>query len=707
MRVQSRPRFHRGAPSASTRRIKAAWELVEAKEDVCSGAVVARRTWKAVGACARVAAAAWKARTKASQDEEVAMAVKQACVEMAPSGVKLAQALASRADLVGDRFALRLGELQDAAPPFPSDVARRIVAEELGKSVEDVFACFEDVPIGSASIAQVHRAVSRENGKVLAVKVQRPNASQDAMADAAMLNGAANLARKLFPKKKRARVVQELAQLVGDALQSELDFRNEAKNAAAFATAHERIPFVRVPRVVQSTRRVLISEWIQGWSPTELLATAGCEEKLEQLVRMGVACQCAQLFDTRLMHAVSFRPNLCNEHARSGRMPNLRMGWKRTHTCGTSPVELRRRFRGDVADNGTRLTSNAPLVFWCLRCPNRATNEIHELSKQDPHPGNLLFTEDGYLAYLDFGLLLDVQKHHSQAMLAALVHVVNENWIELANDLANMDLLQPFTNRTELAQDLKTTIKGKSETLAADIQLGALAAALVQLAIKYKFELPPYYSLLVRSLGMLEGIALSVDKDFKIVSAAYPYIVRRLIFSEDRKDQLLLKELILDDSGNLKSSVVELLQRYLEKDTVAGSSQSRSVATCWLEKERAWGIELVAMEMDALNLVSALDKVPIMYVRQFLTLVVPWKGIRTGSRGGHARKRSFELVRPIVLSCIQKVWQESKWLWVVGGFKIFSMWTRSIASTLGESLFSFIARALTLKKHNTKTLAVA
>lgn len=289
---------------------------MQAKEQTCSTSVVVRRTWKAVHACVHVANVAWSKRTRASRDEDVAVAVKEACVEMAPSGVKLAQALASRADLVGDSLATQLGKLQDAAPPFAADTARRIVAEELGRSVEDVFTSFDDVPIGSASIAQVHRATLRETGQVVAVKVQRPRASEDAMADAAMLNGAANVLKMIFPKKKRAQVVQELAQLVGDSLQSELDFRNEAKNAEAFAKAHVGLPFVRVPRVVRSTERVLISEWIEGWSPTELLATTGSEEKLKQLVRMGVACQCAQLFDTRLMHAVSLRAMRCDDRWR-------------------------------------------------------------------------------------------------------------------------------------------------------------------------------------------------------------------------------------------------------------------------------------------------------------------------------------------------------------------------------------------------------
>jgi len=328
------------------------------------------------------------------------------------------------------------------------------------------------------------------------------------------------------------------------------------------------------------------------------------------------------------------------------------------------------------------------------------------LIKQDPHPGNLLFTKEGCLVYLDFGLLLDVKKHHSQAMLAALVHIVNENWTKLADDLANMDLLQPSTNRMDLAHDLKKSIKGESNMLAADVQLGPLAAAIVKLALKYKFELPPYYSLLVRSLGMLEGIALSVDKDFKIVSAAYPYITRRLIFSEDPHDHLLLKELVLEESGTVKSSVAELLHRYAEGDASISGVRTSSVATRWLEKERAWGIERVVMDMDAHNLVDALDKIPLKYARQASSFLLPWNSRSTRRSIGPVEERLFELAKPLVVVCTHKIWQESKWLWLMSGFKLFLMWARSTAATLREALSSFITRLAMPNTHSTSTMAV-
>lgn len=68
----------------------------------------------------------------------------------------------------------------------------------------------------------------------------------------------------------------------------------------------------------------------------------------------------------------------------------------------------------------------------------------------DPHPGNLLFTKDGNLTYLDFGLICHMEKSHQAAMLAAIAHLVNGEWGYLANDLGDMDVLKPTTDRFAL-----------------------------------------------------------------------------------------------------------------------------------------------------------------------------------------------------------------------------------------------------------------
>jgi aarF domain-containing kinase len=126
----------------------------------------------------------------------------------------------------------------------------------------------------------------------------------------------------------------------------------------------------------------------------------------------------------------------------------------------------------------------------------------------DPHPGNLLLTPSGRLAYVDFGLLCRVKREHSRALEALMVHLTAERWLPAAADLRQLELLKPYTTDEEVAAALKEKMAGRS-LLA--MRLKDIAGVFVRLAVQFRFELPPYYTLLLRSLATLEGIALTAD----------------------------------------------------------------------------------------------------------------------------------------------------------------------------------------------------
>jgi len=126
----------------------------------------------------------------------------------------------------------------------------------------------------------------------------------------------------------------------------------------------------------------------------------------------------------------------------------------------------------------------------------------------DPHPGNLLLTPSGRLAYVDFGLLCRVKREHSRALEALMVHLTAERWLPAAADLRQLELLKPHTTDEEVAAALREKMAGRS-LLA--MRLKDIAGVFVRLAVQFRFELPPYYTLLLRSLATLEGIALTAD----------------------------------------------------------------------------------------------------------------------------------------------------------------------------------------------------
>jgi ubiquinone biosynthesis protein len=184
--------------------------------------------------------------------------------ELGPTFVKFGQLLSTRPDVVPPDIVFELKALQDDVTPFPAADARRVVAEELGLSVEQLFQEFVDEPLAAASIGQVHRAVL-PNGKRVVVKVQRPDAPRQIEADLELLYQAARFARD----RVRALSFVDPVSLVDEfarTIRQELDYRMEARNAEQFHRQFAGHPHVRVPRVYwsYSRGRVLTLEELQG-----------------------------------------------------------------------------------------------------------------------------------------------------------------------------------------------------------------------------------------------------------------------------------------------------------------------------------------------------------------------------------------------------------------------------------------------------------
>ncbi|HEX9142235.1 MAG TPA: AarF/ABC1/UbiB kinase family protein [Gaiellaceae bacterium] len=190
--------------------------------------------------------------------------------ELGPTFVKFGQLLSTRPDVLPPDIIGELRGLQDDVRPFPFADVEKVIQEDLGLSIDQLFVEFEDRPIAAASIGQVHRA-TLPNGKRVAVKVQRPGAPRQIEADVALLYQAARLA------KERVRALdfidaQQLVDEFSRSIRQELDYRLEARNAETFYRNFAGHPHVRVPKVfwTYTRSRVLTLEWLDGVQVADL-----------------------------------------------------------------------------------------------------------------------------------------------------------------------------------------------------------------------------------------------------------------------------------------------------------------------------------------------------------------------------------------------------------------------------------------------------
>ncbi|XP_068652583.1 uncharacterized protein [Aristolochia californica] len=165
----------------------------------------------------------------------------------------------------------------------------------------------------------------------------------------------------------------------------------------------------------------------------------------------------------------------------------------------------------------------------------------------DPHGGNLRYIPEGQIGFLDFGLLCRMERKHQFAMLASILHIVNSDWASLVYDLTEMDVVRPGTNLRLIALELENTLGSVAlKDGIPDVKFSRVLGKIWSLALKYHFRMPPYYTLLLRSLASFEGLALAADPNFKTFQAAYPYVVQKLLTDNSPATRRILYSVVFN-----------------------------------------------------------------------------------------------------------------------------------------------------------------
>merc|ERR1719223_1605431 len=331
----------------------------------------------------------------------------------------------------------------------------------------------------------IARAVLRETGDQVAVKVQRPSVLETVSLDLYLARELGLLARN-FPALSERLDAVELLDEFAFRFYQELDYNLECDNGIKIREQMSVLPMVVIPDNFPgyTSRRVHVAEWIEG----EKLSQSKADD-VGALVNLGVITYMTQLLDKGFFHA-------------------------------------------------------------------------------DPHPGNMMRTEDGKLAILDFGLMTEITENQKYGMIEAIAHLLNRDYSEIGQDFINLDFIPEGTDTTPIVPALtKVFDVALAGGGAKSINFQELAADLAQITFDYPFSIPPYFALVIRAISVLEGIALVGNPEFAIIDEAYPYIARRLMTDDSPRLKAALKYMVYGKEGRFDAErLIDLLQA-LEKFT--------------------------------------------------------------------------------------------------------------------------------------------
>lgn len=156
----------------------------------------------------------------------------------------------------------------------------------------------------------------------------------------------------------------------------------------------------------------------------------------------------------------------------------------------------------------------------------------HGFFHADPHPGNLFAVPDGRMAYIDFGMMDQLEEITKETLVDALVHLVNKDYTDLAEDFVKLGFLAPKTNIAPIVPALEAVLGNAIGKNVGDFNFKTITDEFSELMYEYPFRVPAKFALIIRSLVTQEGIALTLNPNFKIVEVGYPYIARRLLTGE-------------------------------------------------------------------------------------------------------------------------------------------------------------------------------
>ncbi|XP_010277189.1 PREDICTED: uncharacterized protein LOC104611710 isoform X2 [Nelumbo nucifera] len=434
---------------------------------------------------------------------------RETLIRLGPFYIKLGQALSTRQDILPTAYCQELAKLQDEIPPFPTRVAIQSIESQLGRPVAQIFADISPEPIAAASLGQVYKA-HLHSGELVAVKVQRPGMSQLLTLDALLFNMIGGQLKRFAKARKDLLVaVNEMVRHMFE----EIDYVLEAQNSERFASLY--------------------------------------------------ACYRDHGENTPQKDTIR------EEKANFIRVPKIY--WNLTRKAVLTMEWI----------DGIKLTDTDRLKKACLNrkelidmglyCSLRQVLEVG-FFHADPHPGNLVATVDGSLAYFDFGMMGEIPRHYRVGLIQVLVHFVNRDSLGLANDFLSLGFIPEGVDILLVSDALHASFHDGARQ-SQDFQ--GIMNQLYDVMYEFNFSLPPDYALVTRALGSLEGTAKALDPEFKVVESAYPFVIMRLLADSNPDMRKILRELLICNDGSIRWNRLERLVAAISEQASGPSDASK------------------------------------------------------------------------------------------------------------------------------------
>ena len=417
-------------------------------------------------------------------------AFKDRLVELGPAYVKLGQILSTRPDLIPPAYIAELEHLQDSVPPMDFADVERTVEEELGARISKLFGSFDNEPLGSASLGQVHAATLRD-GRDVVVKVQRPGIRETLSDDIEFFHELAAFLTAHTSAGDKVDIIG-VVQQVERALIDELDYRSEARNAAGFRRSLTAFPHILIPRVIDAytTHKVLTTQRVRGVKISDIPPITRIEYDFEKLADEFARAYLHQITGTGHFHADPHPGNIFI--VLPGRDNPL------------TPAEAA------VLD---RRTEERPAATPLMRTEASAMKEATDVADPD----------DPKLAMIDFGMTAHLTESMRNAVIRLLLSMAENRGDAAAEVLIEIGEHGQSFNRVAYTRDVASLVAKHADESVGDTPAGLVLYEMIGIGYREGLKLPAELTLLAKALFNLDAVTRALDPSFNPSSTMRDY----------------------------------------------------------------------------------------------------------------------------------------------------------------------------------------